>query len=556
MTITGIGLILTVIVNRRKALTISGLILWGLAIFNLLISIKWVKSGNPGNSMTAVMFYSIIGATLIISQNYEYIMKFVQTMFSKSTNLRAISQVTTRGMIGRKTRGVLVFTIFSIILTLNVFIISTSHSLKIGMVQDYDWRSDGVDVVVNIETPVPGVADAIQTSDPSIEEVFAFRRTWVPTYLEDISVDNLKTDPDEVLSWRPLIEIPREMIDRDDWGDDSLKLSFEDAISGNKEGSMISSSLKIGGSPSEEHESASEIFDNFFNGQARDITRTYDLDSGSQIDIKETQIATIGGMFTAPQFDALMGTSMYLETKNGSVLPTYIGASTSFDMVGIGDFFGWGFLITPEIAQLLPEFDDIRDPNVFLVRSNNNFNDDENNDQLASTIEKVLNDIDDQNSLSSQLNVFIGATTQVIKDVASEFWSREANFWDFLAVFSSLGLIIGTIGMSIIAVRSVSERIREIGMMRSIGFSPISVVQGVIIELVVLSILGLIVGVLNGVLFTIAIVQNLFEIEPIYPFTTLIFYVSGVIVISVIAGILPSYNASKIRPSEALRYTG
>jgi putative ABC transport system permease protein len=154
------------------------------------------------------------------------------------------------------------------------------------------------------------------------------------------------------------------------------------------------------------------------------------------------------------------------------------------------------------------------------------------------------------------LNIFVGATTQVVKEVASNFWRREANFWDFLAVFSSLGLIIGTIGMSIIAVRSVSERIREIGMMRAIGFSRQSVVQGVIVELLVLAFLGLIVGVINGVLFTIAIAQNLFEIQPVYPVSILSLYVIGVFLISIIAGVLPGYNASRITPSEALRYTG
>lgn len=71
-----------------------------------------------------------------------------------------------------------------------------------------------------------------------------------------------------------------------------------------------------------------------------------------------------------------------------------------------------------------------------------------------------------------------------------------------------------------------------------------------------LAFLGLVVGVINGVLFTIAIAKNLFEIEPVYPIPILSLYIAGVFIISIIAGVLPGYKVSKITPSEALRYTG
>lgn len=50
-----------------------------------------------------------------------------------------------------------------------------------------------------------------------------------------------------------------------------------------------------------------------------------------------------------------------------------------------------------------------------------------------------------------------------------------------------------------------------------------------------LAFLGLVVGVINGVLFTIAIKKNLFEIEPVYPIPILSLYIAGVFIISIIA---------------------
>ena len=105
------------------------------------------------------MFYSIIGATLLISENYDLIMRALNKALFIIPKLRPIARVTTTGMVGRKTRGVLVFTIFSIILTMNVMIFSTAESIKIGVVDEHNWRSDDIDIVVDAQTPVPGIAE-------------------------------------------------------------------------------------------------------------------------------------------------------------------------------------------------------------------------------------------------------------------------------------------------------------------------------------------------------------------------------------------------------------
>jgi ABC-type antimicrobial peptide transport system permease subunit len=237
-----------------------------------------------------------------------------------------------------------------------------------------------------------------------------------------------------------------------------------------------------------------------------------------------------------------------MQKRDGNISRMYIGAN-GFDMMGSFEMFGIGLLVTPEIASTLPAFDRIPNPNLYLVRSSNGFNDDDSNEQLANTLEGGLNDI-------SKYGILLGASTQLVHKEIVEYNFQQAGFWDFLGIFSSLGLIIGTIGMSIIAIRSVSERIREIGMMRSIGFSRKSVVYGVVIELVVLSFLGLIIGIINGILFTHAIVRNIFQTSESFPVTVITLYTLGLILISVFAAIIPGYSASRVTPSQALRYTG
>ncbi|MCE7734909.1 MAG: ABC transporter permease [Candidatus Heimdallarchaeota archaeon] len=551
LTLAGIGLLLTMVIDRRIALNISGISLWGLAVFILLVAISWVEPGDPGNTLTFVMFYMVVGATMIISTNYEFLMRSLGKFLFLFPKLRAISQVTTTGMIGRKTRGILVFTIFSIILTLNVFVISTADSIRVGLVDEHDWRSDGVDVVVDVQSPVSGLADDIKNVDSSITHVFSFRKAYIPIYTVDISVLDIQDDPANLIGYVPIIEVNESMMNPDNWGDDSLKISLMGGLNkdddGEESGAVLDSFNGVEPDETRNHELSETFFDNFFAGHQREINQTYDLEGGRQTIQTENQVMIWGGSGTEI-LGIAKGDSLYMQTKDGGTTKMYLGA-LGFDMMGENDLFGIGFLVTPEIAETLPAFDRVLNENVFLVRSTNAFHDDNENDELASNIEATLNSI-------STYGILLGANTRIVKEEVVEYNFILAAFWDFLGMFSSLGLIIGALGMSIIAIRSVSERIREIGMMRSIGFSRKSVVQGVIIELVVLSLLGLIIGIINGVLLTIALVSNIYETTESYPVMVISLYALGVILISVIAAIIPGYRASRVMPSHALRYTG
>jgi ABC-type antimicrobial peptide transport system permease subunit len=216
---------------------------------------------------------------------------------------------------------------------------------------------------------------------------------------------------------------------------------------------------------------------------------------------------------------------------------------------------GYGILVSEDIASQLPQFDDLVNPNLFLVKTSNEFQL-KGNDVLADAIEKDLNDLSNENSFSSTEGQLVGATSRIVFEEIDDLLSEEAAMMDFFATFTTLGLGIGALGMMIIAVRSVSERKREIGMMRSIGFSRRLVIIGVIIELLALSVLGLILGIMNAVIITESNARDTMGVEAAYPVATLAWYTAGVIGLALVAGIVPGYAASKVTPSEAMRYTG
>ncbi len=90
----------------------------------------------------------------------------------------------------------------------------------------------------------------------------------------------------------------------------------------------------------------------------------------------------------------------------------------------------------------------------------------------------------------------------------------------FLQIYVSFGLVIGAVGMGVISVRNVAERKREIGMMRAIGFPRKQVMLSVLLELVVLGVIGLIIGIVNGLLVSVGF-ANLQSMPLIIPWEQL-----------------------------------
>jgi putative ABC transport system permease protein len=125
----------------------------------------------------------------------------------------------------------------------------------------------------------------------------------------------------------------------------------------------------------------------------------------------------------------------------------------------------------------------------------------------------------------------------------------------FLQIYVTFGLAIGAVGMAVISVRNVSERRREIGMMRAIGFSRRQVVLSVLLELVVLGLIGLVIGIVNGLLISSGF-ANMLGSALVIPWREIGIYLSIILLIAVGAGSLPAIVASRIPPAEALRYVG
>ena len=122
-----------------------------------------------------------------------------------------------------------------------------------------------------------------------------------------------------------------------------------------------------------------------------------------------------------------------------------------------------------------------------------------------------------------------------------------------LAGIASISLIVGGIGIMNIMLVSVRERTREIGIRKSIGAKGRDIMSQFLVESVVLSLTGGLIGVVVGVAATY-LVSELAGWGVALDLTTIGIAVGFSVAIGVVFGVWPARQAAKLDPIQALHY--
>lgn len=135
--------------------------------------------------------------------------------------------------------------------------------------------------------------------------------------------------------------------------------------------------------------------------------------------------------------------------------------------------------------------------------------------------------------------------------IIEQFQSITAGVALAMVIISSVGLMIGGIGVMNIMLVSVTERTREIGIRKAIGAKQSDILLQFLIEAATLTGFGGIVGLFVGWLLTLLVKMVL----PSYvPWWAPIAGFGASVGIGIVFGLWPAWKAARLDPIESLRY--
>jgi putative ABC transport system permease protein len=140
------------------------------------------------------------------------------------------------------------------------------------------------------------------------------------------------------------------------------------------------------------------------------------------------------------------------------------------------------------------------------------------------------------------------------EQIATQFHQITGAIALITIVISSVGLLVGGVGVMNIMLMSVTERTREIGVRKAIGARRRDVIGQFLIEAVTLTSLGGIIGVLLGFGISLAINVLLPALPSSVPLWAVLFGVLTSMAVGLFFGIYPAVVASRLDPVDSLRY--
>ncbi|MHA1966348.1 MAG: ABC transporter permease [Candidatus Hodarchaeales archaeon] len=527
---------------RRLSLTISGFLLVFLTIWGFHFAIGWADEGGNANSIALTgLLSAVIGATTIVGANLEALTAGLRKGFSYFERTRATGLVATRYINSRKSRAVLTFATFAVILSLNFFIGSYAVTQVSGSSHTWEYSMSGVSMVVESQTPFNltslNYPEILQDEFDEIKQVYPLGVGGMLPFRGPSD----EITPEEDIFYSKLIAMDFSAFSDND-GEVLYPFVFDSLLPHYTQLSMI----KRLEHRDQARDEAKIFWEAFLASQKIHRSTKEPVDpsdpSGLPMFISE-------GLFFLD-----IGEIVSFPSTNGSLIEMiYAGRLNYFPSCNLRiNEFSSGIIVSSEIVSQLSVLGyGIKE---FLIETIHGY-DYEKNEVLTSQIEEFSNKDSVDSLLTLSGGTFYGITAHHLWDVFYHMNATNANALNFLQTFISTGLVIGVIGLLVVSHRSVKERKREIGMLRSVGFSKKAVSLAILLELLFLGILGFIVGFLTGN-YLAWVFADLVNWKLIIPWSQVGLYGALIMGSVFLAALIPGWLAARIPPSEALRYHG
>lgn len=255
-----------------------------------------------------------------------------------------------------------------------------------------------------------------------------------------------------------------------------------------------------------------------------------DLDLGGITDVN-------GSLFEEGSKEAIVG-KQYAELHNVTVGDNISALGSEFEIVGT---FETGSVMSDSAVYVsLETLDDMTGAE----------------GKVSQILVKTDEGVDDSSVADTIEDKYENLTTITSEEMASML-DNVLEILDAVSLaISGLAIIVGAIGIVNTMVMSVYERTKEIGVLKAVGWKSSKILKMVIGETLVLTTVSGIVGSAFGILIAEAGVRLLGDTDFAlgYSPSTFILAFGITIIVGILGGIYPAYKASRLAPTEALRY--
>jgi putative ABC transport system permease protein len=262
-----------------------------------------------------------------------------------------------------------------------------------------------------------------------------------------------------------------------------------------------------------------------------------EIDEGRMLDAADQNVIVIGGQLASSYFDQPLGINKML-TIQGS----------QYRIVGILDDSSTSIYMPIDLAAriITDKQADVYDTLIVKVR---------NEDELDASIAKINSRLMLFRHVTNTTKDFQITSNKEMQATRAEMMSSMNAF---LLAIAAVSLIVGAVGIANTMFTSVLEKTKEIGIMKAIGARNVDILRIFLFNAAFIGLVGGVIGIIFGIVlsgFLPALMGSVpFARSTLVSLNSVLLALAVSIGVGVLAGAIPAYQASKLKPVDALRY--
>ncbi len=272
-----------------------------------------------------------------------------------------------------------------------------------------------------------------------------------------------------------------------------------------------------------------------------------DLESGSLLEIGDQNKCLIGSSVAYEYFDSDIAVGSRIKINGEKIVVN--GIFSQYGTGGIGSTDDLVLLTSRDFKKITGQSN--------ITSATIQVYDVTNVESIADEIEQVINENHGEEDFAS-------ATT--MSSILESIQNIIGIIQMMLVAIASIALIVASIGIMNTMLTSVMERTREIGIMKAIGAENKDVMSIFIIEGMIVSAIGGLIGVFLGVFGSQALAEILsmqgsmgggpsgMSLSPVITLTSVGLAIGVSLVVGVLSSLYPAWKAARMSPIEAVRY--